>query len=160
MDVIDAALDVKPDSPVARLRRQRPDLVTYSQSSHDAALHPAHPGNLTYAKRAALSCRIAKIAGEAALATHYLTLFQQTGGTPELAAVFDPAWRPAENSRLAAIVRHVDMITRNPEQASKNDIAALRSAGLPDAEIVSLSGLIAFVNYQLRVVAGLRLLKD
>jgi uncharacterized protein YciW len=61
--------------------------VTYSQSSHDAALHPAHPGNLTYAERAALACRITKITGEAVLVTHYMTLFQQAGGNPDLVAV-------------------------------------------------------------------------
>jgi uncharacterized protein YciW len=37
---------------------------------------------------------------------------------------------------------------------------ALRTAGLDDADIVRLSELIAFVSYQIRVVAGLRLMAE
>ena len=42
----------------------------------------------------------------------------------------------------------------------EQDIAALKAAGVGEADIVRLSELAAFVNYQLRVVAGLKLLKE
>jgi uncharacterized protein YciW len=65
----------------------------------------------------------------------------------------------ADDPRLAAIVRHVDLVTLTPGRATRDDIDALRDAGLNEDDIVTLSGIIAFVNYQARVAAGLRMLK-
>jgi len=65
-----------------------------------------------------------------------------------------------DDARLKAIIRHTDLITTNPKEATAEDIAALRAAGLDDADIVRLSELIAFVSYQVRVVAGLRLMAE
>ena len=39
-------------------------------------------------------------------------------------------------------------------------IAALAAAGISEDDIVRLSQLIAFVNYQVRLVTGLRLMED
>jgi uncharacterized protein YciW len=47
-----------------------------------------------------------------------------------------------------------------PREATRQDIEALKVVGLSEADIVRLSELAAFVNYQLRVVAGLKLLKE
>jgi uncharacterized protein YciW len=63
----------------------------------------------------------------------------------------------AGDARLAAILRHVDMVTRTPRQATRADIEALKAAGVEEADIVRLSELVAFVSYQARVIAGLRL---
>ena len=47
-----------------------------------------------------------------------------------------------------------------PKDATASDIAALKNAGIPEDDIVRLSELIAFVNYQVRVLAGLRLMAE
>jgi uncharacterized protein YciW len=39
-----------------------------------------------------------------------------------------------------------------------DDVASLRAAGVSDADIVRLCELVAFVAYQSRVLAGLRLM--
>ena len=52
-----------------------------------------------------------------------------------------------------------DKLTLQPETATRGDVTALTEAGLSTRTIVSLTGLIAFVNYQLRVAAGLRAFK-
>jgi uncharacterized protein YciW len=57
------------------------------------------------------------------------------------------------------MARHADRLTLAPREATRQDIAALTAAGITEPDIVRLSELAAFVNYQLRVVAGLRLLK-
>ncbi|MCS5667571.1 MAG: hypothetical protein NZ876_09310, partial [Dehalococcoidia bacterium] len=62
--------------------------------------------------------------------------------------------------RMKAIIRHTDLVTLNPKDATAEDVSALRSAGLDDADIVRLSELIAFIAYQIRVVAGLRLMAE
>ena len=58
------------------------------------------------------------------------------------------------------MARHADLLTLAPRKATRNDIDALKAAGLGEADIVRLSELAAFVNYQLRVIAGLKLLKQ
>ena len=62
-----------------------------------------------------------------------------------------------DDASLKAIIRHTDLVTINPKDAVIEDVAALPAAGLDNADIVQLSELIAFVSYQARVVAGLRL---
>jgi len=59
---------------------------------------------------------------------------------------------------MAAILRHVDLIAATPREATRADIAALQAAGVATGDIVRLSQLIAFVSFQLRLIAGLRLM--
>ena len=54
---------------------------------------------------------------------------------------------------------HVDLVTRGPGSAERKDVDNLHAAGLSSHAIVSLSQLIAYVNFQSRVLAGLRMLK-
>ena len=61
---------------------------------------------------------------------------------------------------LATIVRHTDLVTSQPVQATEQHIRLLEQAGLNNPQIVALSELIAFVNFQTRVAAGLRLLRS
>ena len=44
------------------------------------------------------------------------------------------------------------------KKVTEDDISALRSAGISEEDIVRLSELIAFVSYQIRLVAGLKLM--
>jgi uncharacterized protein YciW len=92
---------------------------------------------------------------ESVLARHYETLFGI--GSQALA---DTNFDGGDDARLKAIIRHTDLVTLNPKDARSEDVSALRSVGLDDADIVKLSELIAFVAYQIRVVAGLRLMAE
>ena len=58
------------------------------------------------------------------------------------------------------MARHADLLTISPREASRGDIEALKAAGVAEPDIVRLAELAAFVNYQLRVVAGLKVLKE
>ncbi|MNL31175.1 hypothetical protein D3C87_1529500 [compost metagenome] len=51
-------------------------------------------------------------------------------------------------------------MTKNPKAATRENIEKLYAAGLDDRDIVTLAGIIAFVNYQVLVVAGLKMLRD
>ena len=66
--------------------------------------------------------------------------------------------RPADSPRLAAILRHTDLLATRPAGASPDDLQALADAGLTTDAIVTLSQTIAFVSFQVRVVAALKLL--
>nr|WP_249141898.1 CMD domain protein [Bradyrhizobium diazoefficiens] len=67
--------------------------------------------------------------------------------------------KPALGARLAAALEHAHLLVFRPRDAASADMKALRSAGWSDTGIVTLSQLIAFLSFQLRVVSGLRTLR-
>jgi uncharacterized protein YciW len=52
------------------------------------------------------------------------------------------------------------LATTDTKSVVKTDIAALKKAGVSEDDIVRLSELVAFVNYQVRLAAGLKLLGE
>ena len=57
--------------------------------------------------------------------------------------------------RLAAALRHAHLVVLHPRDASPAALQALIDAGWTTPAIVTLSQIIAFVSFQVRVVAGL-----
>lgn len=140
---------------------ERAEIMRLSQASHDAVLLPREPGGIGHAERAALAARMARSNRDEALEAHYRELLARAGDSAALLAVAsgaDPA-EATQDQRLRAIIRHVDIVTLAPKDATKADIAALVAAGVAEPDIVRLAELVAFVNYQVRVIAGLRLLE-
>ena len=151
--VVIRAAGISADHPLATVLSGRDNIIELTERSHDAALKPEPPGGLTHSERAGLACRVARLNHEGELASHYESLLEAGD-----ASIADPSFNGADNARLTAIIRHIDLVTRSPKDATAGDIAALKTAGIAEADIVRLSELIAFVNYQVRVVAGLRLM--
>lgn len=69
-----------------------------------------------------------------------------------------PEHRDALGSRLSAALEHAHLLVYRPREASPEALQALLDAGWSSTEIVTLSQLIAFLTFQIRVVAGLELL--
>ena len=84
---------------------------------------------------------------------HYKQLFGVDNQT-----LADISFDGGDDARLKAIIRHTNLVNINHKDAVIEDVAALPAAGLDSADIVQLSGLIAFVSYQVRVVARLGLM--
>jgi CMD domain protein len=61
-------------------------------------------------------------------------------------------------ARLSAALEHAHLLVFHPRDASPAALQALLDAGWTTTEIVTLSQLVAFVSFQIRVVAGLRIL--
>lgn len=144
-------------SGLAGVLAERAQILGLSQAAHDAVLLPHEPGGISHGERAALAARMARANADGILAEHYQGLLRQAGESPALLAIADGSAADTD-ARLRAITRHVDLVTLSPKDATKADIAALAAAGLSEPDIVRLAELIAFVNYQARVIAGLRLL--
>lgn len=159
-NVIEALAGAGAGSPLGEALAERAEIMRLSQASHDAVLLPKAPGGISHAERAALAARMAHWNGDAALATHYGELLRRAGESPVLLAIAagSAADTAGVDARLRAVMRHVDLLTLTTKDATKADIAALVAAGLSEPDIVRLAELIAFVNYQVRVIAGLRLL--
>ena len=60
--------------------------------------------------------------------------------------------------RLAAAFEHAHMLVLHPRDASPEAMQALLDAGWSTTDIVTLSQLVSFLSYQVRVAAGLRVL--
>jgi uncharacterized protein YciW len=150
---------VQPGSRLAAIVAGRADIMGLTQATQEAVLKPREAGGITVAERAALACRMARLSGDETLAAHYeKRLPPASRRIADLA--FEGHGDGDDDPRLAAIIRHVDLVTQSPKDATRDDIAALREAGLAEADIVRLAELIAFINYQIRVAAGLRLLGE
>jgi CMD domain protein len=69
------------------------------------------------------------------------------------------AERSALGPRLAAAFEHTHMLVFHPRDAAPPYLQALIDGGWSTTGIVVISQLVAFLSYQIRVVAGLRVLQ-
>ena len=128
---------------------QRPDVVRHLQGSDDAIFAPTHHGGFTRPEREAAALRVATLLRDSALEEHYQR---------RLVALCETS--PLTGARGEAIFAHIDCVTMMPDRATKADIDRLLAVGLTPHAVLSLSQLIAYVNFQSRVLAGLRMLRD
>lgn len=77
-----------------------------------------------------------------------------------------PAWQVSDTlarllgPRLSAALVHAHLLVFHPRDAQARDLQALLDAGWSTTDIVTLSQLVAFLAYQVRVAAGLQVLQD
>jgi uncharacterized protein YciW len=145
-DVVDRVAGIAADSPLGLLRRQRADIFRHTQGSHDVLVTPADPGGVSLQERAAIALLLAEHDADLELAAHYYALLEPLGGMPA-------------GARWEVLQRHTKLLAAAPDDATAADLRRLEAAGLSSRDIVAVSQLIAFVSYQVRLLAGLRLLK-
>ncbi len=159
-DAIDAILGADA-AQVAALRARHPQHVAQLQAYHDAVFAPNAWSAAAFSARdrALVAVRVASHTGSAAVAAWYAYLARAAGaGADAIAAAADVASAWSGVSPLDAAIRHADKLTLAPDSIRKADLDALASAGLTPAAILALSQTVAFVSYQLRLVALLRAL--
>jgi CMD domain protein len=160
-DAIDTIVGIAPETLVAQIRALRPEAAQYAQGSYVALLEPADEAGVSRVERALIALRAATKAPSREVAAHYRERARTLGADEALIAAVEQFPAGGElTSRLAAILRHTDLLTLAPHTASRAAIAALHEAGLTTSNIVSIAQLIAFVSFQVRLAAGLRLLKE
>lgn len=158
IDAMDKAAGISPDDALFAARRFRPEFVAGAEECRRSVLQPANDQGLAPNLRVALARRMAGLNADKVLMAEYDAQLADLGSTGQLKALADGATDLDEP--LATIARHVDMVTLTPSKAEARHIALLAGAGLNNPQIVALSELIAFVNFQTRVAAGLRLLRS
>jgi CMD domain protein len=158
-DIVDVVAGLSPGSPLATLRRQREAFVRHTQGSHDVLIAPADPAGVNLLERAVAALRVASIEHDTALMEHYRTRLQQIGADAQTIGAAEQGTASKDlQPRLAAILDHVALVAAAPGTATRERLDALRQAGLTPRDIVTLAQIVAFVSYQVRVVAGLRAL--
>ncbi len=158
-DLVETLAGPAPGDLMKDLLLQRADLMALTDASRKAVLTPADPGGLPYALRALIALRAAERLGDARLKDHYYEHFTRCDDFYDLAGLVEPDAK-SDDERLQAILDHADMLICRPRTATKDDIERLLKAGIGDADIVRLAELAAFLAYQARLVAGLRLMQE
>ncbi|WP_270934687.1 CMD domain-containing protein [Falsiroseomonas oryzae] len=154
-DLIDSLLGTTPDSPLGVLRRRRPEALRHAQGAYRELVLPADPGGLSHAERAVLALRVALREGDAALSARYRAVLEAAGGGAMAAAAEAPG-TPGGQDRVSALLRYADRVAMAPDSTSKADIEGLTALGFTPRDIVATTQLVAFVPYQVRVLAALR----
>lgn len=158
IDAIDNAAGLTPDDALFSARRLREEFVNGAEQCRISVLQPANDQGLPSVLRVALARRMAQLNADDALIAAYdaqLAALDPDAGLQALATGSHQLPQP-----LAAIARQADKITLTPFDAEENDLRLLTQAGLNNAQIVALSELIAFVNFQTRIASGLRLMRS
>ena len=142
-------------SRVAEEILTRRDIFEKTQAAEIAVLTPADAGGLSHDLRHVLAARIAALHDEPEQAARYTASVV----SPELATL-TAVGCTLDDARIQAMLTFTDAVSTNPRDIVAEDVKALQSAGVSDADIVRLAELNAFLAYQLRLIAGLRLLVD
>ncbi len=160
-DLIDSLVPLQEASDVFAIRHRRDKVVAATQGSYECIFDAALSGP-SLAERLLAAHAIAALAGSAPLQAHY----RERLLAPPVAATLSAAQRAAlegqpvdsltGDSRLQAILRFTRTLTERPVDGDRAALLKLPAAGLSIPETVALAQLIAFVAYQLRVVAGLQ----
>ncbi|MDP4504459.1 CMD domain protein [Nonomuraea turcica] len=188
-DVIDQLAGITPGSPLDRLRARRPVAREHAQRSFDALFTPDDDSEVTLVERDAIAAFVAGLHQDAEIASFYADRLAElspgllkavvseieASGTTGPYGVYPDGGPLAKESdeglryrvrnpgdlgvRLAAAVEHAHLLVFRPREARQDDLDALDRAGWSATAIVTLSQLVAFLTFQIRVVAGLRLLR-
>ena len=142
-DVISELAGIPPGSPLADLRAQRPEAMRHAQGSYVALFDTPQPSDLSGPERLAIAAHVAQLHQAEAAERHYRA---RLGGTR------------VDGERWDALARHAELLSLRPATATPDDLQRLADVGLSTTGIVTLSQVIAFVSFQVRVIAGLRVL--
>ncbi|MDN6198787.1 MULTISPECIES: alkylhydroperoxidase domain protein [Corynebacterium] len=172
-DIINQLAQAGPD--IEALRAARADARSNAQASFKALLEPENPGPFSYGERYAVAAFSAGVSQSSQAAEFYLDLLADET-SPQ---VVDAVRRAIEHGvssgpykhgsflvfsaadvgeRLAAAFDWAHLLIFHPKDASPAAIGHLYSAGWAEDDTVSLSQLVAFLSFQLRVIHALSVL--
>ncbi|WOD16089.1 CMD domain protein [Paraburkholderia kirstenboschensis] len=163
-DVVSQLSGLAADGDVAALRAARAEATRYTQGSYDALFSPDVVG-LTLDERLYAAWYAAWLTPSVDAARFYRErLLTESHDRATHAAALDRivASGPAavDDTRLAAILAHTHLLITRAAIAGPKELSTLQAAGLTTPAIVALSQLMAFVSYQVRLVATLRAMND
>src|SRR5262245_49708866 len=188
-DVIDTLAGIAPGSPLDAIRNGRPQARLHAQATYDSLFAPLSEADADRRERFAIACFVAWLHDQPEIARFYekglganpalqeairtaaatartegpyghypkgpLSAEDQPGPVHRIARL--P--REVLGERLTAAFEHTHLLVLHPRDSAPAYLQALVDAGWSTTGIVVISQLVAFLSYQLRVVAGLRVLK-
>jgi uncharacterized protein YciW len=158
-DTIDRLVKLTPELSTFAVRHQRDKVVAATQKSEEGLFDPTLPG-LTLVERllvALLACTLTP--SELCAAEYHQRLVHLKVEQNLLDLVKRGEIEQVTDARLRAMLTFSRTLITDPVNADQAALKALPQAGLSTPEVVTLAQLIAFVSYQVRVVAGLNAMK-
>ncbi|MCR4524569.1 MULTISPECIES: hypothetical protein [Bosea] len=138
----------------ASAAQSRSNIFEMSRQAEGAVIAPRDPGGFPSDWRHAVAARIATLNALPDLAAHYLAGVTE----PALRGLADPN-TAGRDDRERSVIVFMDRVATQPRAVQAEEIEALKTAGVAEADIVRLCELNAFMSYQCRVLAGLAVLK-
>jgi len=182
-DIIDQLVGIQPGTKLDGIRAQRQQARDNAQASYLALFQPDSLADMSLSERHAVAVFVCVLHGKPDIAAFYAedlgaearmieveaALAITTGpygkypeGVLSAEDVAGPPYTPghaaALGPRLAAALAHAHLLVFHPRDAAPEALQALIDAGWSTTGIVTLSQLISFLSFQIRVVVGLRAL--
>ncbi|MGV8850920.1 MAG: CMD domain protein [Propionibacteriaceae bacterium] len=188
MDVIDTLSGVAPGSRLDELRSHRPAAREQAQATYDALFTPVSDAEMSVVERLAVAAFTTALFDVPSAEQHYARLLTtadptiasavaeavELGRGPGPYGSFDGELAPESTpgpelallrhlsdglgARLTAALQHTHMLALHPRDSSRERLEPLVAAGWSADGIVTLSQLVSFLAFQVRVVAGLSVL--
>ena len=189
-DVIDRLADIHPGSFVDRIRKERSETRDNAQKSYLALFEPAHEGDVTRTERLIVATFVAGLhRADAAEAFYASGIEGDAAGITAVKSEIEAGWtsgpygkypsgplssedkpgpaftvsetgRKALGQKLSAALEHSHLLVYRPREASPAALQALLDAGWTTTAVVTLSQIVAFLAFQVRVVTGLAALSE
>lgn len=158
-DLLNQWAGLTPESPLARLRAERADVASAAQRSYHVLLEPDDPAGVSRQEREMIALRVALLTPCPPLVAWHRRRLRDLGASDgAIAAIEQFPAGPVQSTRERAVLDYVDRLTRAPGTATPAHLAELKAAGLTPRDIVTIAQLIALLSFEVRVLAGLRLL--
>jgi CMD domain protein len=185
-DVIDYLVGIEPGSRLDAVRAHRQQARDNAQLSYLSLFRPNAPDEVTPNERHALAVFVAWLHQQADIGEfyaeslnaglkahidaeiaagaghgpygHYPTGPLSVEDVPGARYQVSSANKTALGPRLSAAFAHVHLLVFHPRDAASETLQALLDAGWSTTGIVTISQLVAFLSFQIRVIVGLRTL--
>jgi uncharacterized protein YciW len=158
-DLVDRIAGLQAGDALHAVRHQRGKVADATQGSYDALFDPALPG-LPLMDRLLVALYASVLTPAPQLAAHYRERLRDEGADAALvAAVEHDAPEKIEAGALRAILLFTRTLILDPVAGDRAALLSLPAAGVSTPAVVAVSQLIAFLSYQVRLVAGLAAMK-
>jgi len=156
VDIVDQLAGLSVDSSLHSLRHQREKVALATQGSYDTLFDPELP-DIGLDERLLVALYACRLAGAQDVAAHYRQrLLALPVDAAQLAVAENGIPEQLPNGRLRAMLAFAKALTERPVEGDRAVLHTLPAAGISTPAVVALSQLIAFISYQIRVVAGLK----
>jgi uncharacterized peroxidase-related enzyme len=158
-DVVDRIAALAAGSVPWLLRHERDKVGLATQGSYDALFDPALAG-LSLAERLLVALYASRLTPSPPLAAHYRHRLEADGADADMiGAVAAGSIAQVAAPRLQALLAFTQKLVERPIDGDRAALRALRAAGIETPAVVTLAQLIAFLSYQVRLVASLEAMR-
>lgn len=159
VDLIDTLVGLQVGSNTYAARHFRDEVLTGTQESYEAIFNEEL--TLALSTRWLVALYASQLSNAKELSEHYLEQANRAN-TDEISlqAVLNDDLSLLTNTALKSILIFTRTLILNPLKGDRDALLALKNAGISTPDCITVAQLIAFLSYQIRLVAGLKAMKS